>query len=316
MRTKTVAIVSPIAHPIATLLHDGGRHSGALSSLDNHFENFQPVLDGDIAGVVRCDVVELLGDLHRLFEEVAEHPGTILRGGGGQGVTSRREIGGRAVFCKMYKPDRLHRRLRDKFVGLRCLREWHANCLVTEAGVATAPLVAAVAERHGLSTRHLVISDPAPGHPVAHWLDGRLGPIADPAAFLGSLVAFVIRLHAVGLCHPHLHAKHVFTADGREFTLIDLDRATLCQPLPFWRRRYNLTQMTRSLRRIGTPDDALLFEAEYWRACGLRSGIPSPLELLRQTAAMGRAAAGKLNPAWATRKVMHPASVRRERKPR
>jgi hypothetical protein len=253
---------------------------------------------------VRRDAYGWLGNLGRLFEEITANPGTVLRAGGGRGLTSRREIGGQDVFCKMYRPDCFHRRLRDKFVGPRCLREWYANCLAGEAGVATAPIVAALCERRRFSNCQVVISHPAPGHSLAHWLNGQAGDLPDRTAFLGALAGFVVHLHAVGLCHPHLHAKHIFSLDGREFMLIDLDRATLCQPLPYWRRLYNVRQMSSSLRRFGADSDAECFVQEYWALSGLKSGRPRASEVLRASASAVVHLIRQMNAPWRTRKVL------------
>ncbi|MCX7717832.1 MAG: lipopolysaccharide kinase InaA family protein [Candidatus Sumerlaeaceae bacterium] len=256
-----------------------------------------------------------LGDLNRLFEDITTNPGTVLREGGGRGITSRREIGGYDVFCKMYRPDCLHRRLRDKFVGPRCLREWYANCLVSEAGIATAPIVAALCGRRRFSNCQLVISRPAPGHSLAHWLNGQAGDLQDRTAFLGALAGFVAHLHALGLCHPHLHAKHIFLSDSSQFMLIDLDRATLCQPLPYWRRLYNVRQMSRSLRRFGSDEDAECFVREYWALSGLKSGRPPASEVLCASAAALLHLIRQMNAPWRTRKVIRRISVSRNESP-
>jgi tRNA A-37 threonylcarbamoyl transferase component Bud32 len=282
-----------------------------LPPFGNHFENFQPVMDSDIAGVVRRDAIAWLGDFRHVFCDVTGSPGTVLRKGGGQSVTSRREFNGQTVYCKVYRSDRLHRRLRDRLIGFRCFREWHANCLVNEAGIATAPIVAALAQRRGFSTLQLVISEPASGRSVAHWLEGRPGALPNRAAFLAALAGFLARLHGVGVFHPHLHAKHIFTVDGHTFSLIDLDRATICQPLPVWRRRYNLSQMRTSLKRLGTDDDARHFEREYWIACGLPAEQMPVRDICCQIVSATVTFAHGIFPAWRTHKVLHSQDAHR-----
>ncbi len=212
--------------------------------------DFETLHVGPWRGVAHRSFAPLIGPLPVLLEEILAQPGDVLRSGGGQGVTARRAIGGFRTFCKVYRAENLHRRVRDMLGISRALGEWEACLAATGAGISVARILFAGTKREGLGARHLVVTEELPGI-AANRIAQALGPdAAARAAFEDELRAIVARFHAAGFWHAHLHAKHVFIARDGTPMVIDLERSRVAPPLPRKARERNFAQMERSLRKL------------------------------------------------------------------
>lgn len=218
----------------------------------NKTEDFHRRRDGAVDARCHRAWVEKLGDAGDLLGEIEREPGEVLRKAGGQGVTSLREIAGEKFFCKVYRPDRLHRMLRDALMTPRAQMEWEANCRAGRRGVSSAIVVLAATRRDGpLRRTHLVVTAPAPGTAVDKLLRQDSASAEDRAALLRSLGGAMGRWHTLGFWHAHLHAKHVFALGADHFCLIDLERSEIHEHLPAPLAHRNLSQMATSLRKLG-----------------------------------------------------------------
>ncbi len=231
--------------------------------MTNHRNEFLDIHGGGVRGVVHKSVSDQIEDWGSFARKLEEEEGQLLRQGGGQGVTSRKKLFGISVFCKIYMPDKLHRRLRDLAGRLRCMREWDSNCKAAEAGIDTAPILAAFAQvSPPLHTKHYFLTAPAAGQDLCSIF--KAGPEeAEREMILKKLGGYVSRLHGIGFCHAHLNCPHIFMGEDYQFSLIDLERAFIRKPL---HQRYidrNLKQLDKSLKKLVSPEEREIFRAAY-----------------------------------------------------
>ncbi len=209
------------------------------------------------------------GDLQGLFADLLANPGQIRRGGRGEGTSSLREINGRPYFIKIYTPRSFRRRLREVVGRHRALREWSRTVRAVDAGVRTAMLVLAMAERKGLNSRNLIITSPANGVSVSRIFEGYAESPMDLDELIRLLAAQTVRYHRIGFYHRHLKATHLFLNEERTITCIDLEGSIVRRPLPHRLRVDNLRQMRRSLERYDlTRDRFAPYRQAYEEAWG------------------------------------------------
>lgn len=188
--------------------------------------------------------VSVLGpDPEGLFRQLDVEPGRVVRGGGGQGRTSVREVAGHRMFCKFYRPGRWSRRLRDIRGFRRAERELHACLRVEEAGVPCALIVAAIAVGFPWSMHHLLLTLPAEGRSLRELLDDPAATPASTGVALAQAADFIADMHYRGVFHNHLSTPHVFLdAHGRGM-LIDLESARVEENLSREFRQLNIRQV-------------------------------------------------------------------------
>lgn len=111
------------AQPYQQLSNDPPPQSSAPISVLNLKERFSVFQQDELSGVFNDSFGQLRPHLIDLLASLERNPEGALRQGGGQGVTCRRELEGIVLYVKIYRPDRLHRRLRDLFGRKRAIRE-------------------------------------------------------------------------------------------------------------------------------------------------------------------------------------------------
>jgi tRNA A-37 threonylcarbamoyl transferase component Bud32 len=230
----------------------------------NERAQFLTVSEGNISGVLHRKWQHAAGDLPGLLADLQQNPGEILRKGGGQGTTSRRDFDGVLAFIKVYPPGKLHRRLRDVLLKSRAVREWESNCALEALGIHTACVLAALTRRDGpFSHTHFFVTQAAPGEDLHGLLKGlRQDELRrrELLRFTGGYVAF---LHRTGFWHAHLHAKHIFLTPERRVTLIDLERSMIRKQLPAAKVERNLRQIRKSLSALVPKPELEEFERGY-----------------------------------------------------
>lgn len=212
--------------------------------------DFEPLHVGPWRGVSHRTFAPLIGPFPALLDEVLADPGQVLRRGGGQGVTARRRIGEFRTFCKVYRAENLHRRVRDMLGVSRALREWECCLAAAGAGISVARVLFAGTRREGLGARHLVVTEELPGVAASRIAHALSADAAARASFEDELRAIVSGFHRAGFWHAHLHAKHVFIARDGTPMVIDLERSRVASRLPRSARDRNVAQMERSLRKL------------------------------------------------------------------
>lgn len=229
----------------------------------NDIDQFDRIADGPISGVVHRHWRDEIASPVSFMQSIEAAPGNILRKGGGQGITARREFPFGPLFVKIYSAGNLHRRLRDLLGEGRAMREWRANCAAQALGINTATVVAALTRRQGWAATHLFLTAPAPGGDAVHLLRNLHAGGEERGEILRLLGRYVASLHARGFWHAHLHCKHIFLNPARDLTLIDLERSAIIIPLPEAKRLRNLRQMRKSLSSIVEPAEVMHFDEGY-----------------------------------------------------
>lgn len=197
----------------------------------NHPSQYTRIDTAACVGIVHREWADQFSAPEAFILSLEHNPGRVLRGGAGKGRTSVLEISGKQVYVKQYGPGRLGWRLREGLLGRMCFREWKCNCRAATAGIESAGVLAVLSERGIRSGRRVVVTSGADGVCVKDTvLAIEAGPARD--ALVTRLGEFVARMHNAGLYHPNLHWKHIFVESENRFTLIDMDRAILCRPLP------------------------------------------------------------------------------------
>jgi len=219
--------------------------------------NYAKISDPGIRGVVQRKWRARIGSVGKLLNSIERNPGEVLRGGGGQGVMCRRDVGGIQAFCKVYRAQELRRKIRDALGISRTRREWESCMRAQEAGIHVARILLAGTRREGLAATHLIVTEPLPGVSATHILRRLNHEPELRDEFLRVLGAYVASLHAKGFWHADLHCKHIFFTRRAEPMLIDLDKSRISSFLSQTARDRNLMQMEKSFaRELDAPDPA------------------------------------------------------------
>lgn len=196
-----------------------------------------------------------LGDPQALLAEMEAAAHRRNSGRAGQGFTALAEVHGTPMYCKIYEPGRISRRLRDLLGNYRARLEWEATCAAADAGIRPATLVAAITLKSVWNCHHLVLTLPAPGRSIRDLLvERRDDPVAreELLRLVGRTVA---EWHRAGFRHAHLNMQHLFLDDHHNLTAIDFEASAVAPPLSIVARERNLRQVRDSLRKTLKSDD-------------------------------------------------------------
>ncbi len=190
--------------------------------------------------------------------------------------------GERALVRRCLRGGLLGRLLKDLYLGgksPRPLRELEVSQYARSQGIPTPEILAVAIERVGpfFYRGAVVVREISPGSDLQAELlaIGCNGPPSQMLrkrrliSLLGELVA---KMHAAGIWHADLHLKNVLAADeGGEpkLHLLDLDAASVRNPLPDLGARMNLLRLYRSVEKVNrintiiTRTDRLRFARAY-----------------------------------------------------
>lgn len=241
----------------------------------NYHSDFKNIREGRLKGVVRIGREEELGDLNALFDDILAKPGKILRDGGGQGLSSVKELAGKNLFCKVYFPSNFHRRLRDFFGFYRVLREWEATVRAQEVGIQTASIILAVSRRSNFSILGLLVTEPAPGRDARNILRDLKDNPSLRKNTLEHLGKYVATLHCSGFYHAHLHCKHIFLNEDGEASLIDMENSKVAGALSKRQITLNLEQMVKSIKLHVPENEVAIFLSAYDKSAPMKTGFIS-----------------------------------------
>ncbi len=241
----------------------------------NHRPDFKKIPEGGLKGIVRIDWEEKLGDLNALFDDILAKPGKVLRRGGGQGLTSMKDLAGKKCFCKVYFPSNFHRRLRDLLGFHRVLREWEATVRAQEVGVQAASIILAVSRISNFSVLGLLVTEPAPGRDARKILKDLKDDPSHRKNILENLGRYVASLHHAGFFHAHLHCKHIFLKENGEASLIDMENSMVAGSLSKRQLTLNLEQMVKSIKSYVPENEAEIFLSAYSNNDPMKTGFIS-----------------------------------------
>lgn len=221
-------------------------------------DDYDLVDDGPVRAAVLRAWRDRIGPVRPFFESFTDRPADA-DARMGQGETGMREVCGAAMYCKVYRPGRLSRRLRDLAGRHRALLEWQATCDAADAGIIPATLVFAATRRAGMASVHLVLTLPAPGECVLDLLRANRANPEFQLAVLRQAAPRVAEWHAAGFHHAHLTTRHLYLHDGGKMAGIDFESSRVVRPLPDRLRANNLRQIHESLAKY--IDDRAVFES-------------------------------------------------------
>jgi tRNA A-37 threonylcarbamoyl transferase component Bud32 len=220
---------------------------------------FRIVDDGRTVCIVRRGYEEALSDLLMLppARLAASAPGPIrrFRGRGMPVSFALPAQSGERAFVRTYRRGGLLRHvLPDWFLGrARPLRELQAIEHALAQGVATAPVLALHGERRFLgfySWRIALLEIPDARDLESYFL---AHPSRDEARqVIRKAARAIAALHSAGLCHADLHLKNLLLAGNGngQVLVVDLDKATRCDPLPPVAAQANLLRLDRSVEKL------------------------------------------------------------------
>lgn len=181
----------------------------------------------------------------------------------------------RGLIRRSIRGGMLGRFLKESYLNVgrpRPLRELRISEYARASGVSTAEVAAAIVEKaNALLYRGAVVTREI--HPAADLEEEALSfsPQDRPGAkrrCIESLGRLIARMHGAGIYHADLHLKNVLKS-GEKLYLLDLDAASLRNPLPDFKKRMNLLRLYRSTQKINrrkrviTRTDMLRFVRSY-----------------------------------------------------
>jgi tRNA A-37 threonylcarbamoyl transferase component Bud32 len=243
--------------------------------VESYRQQYELISTSRVEAAVHRDWVGRLGSLEGLFAAQTADREALLAGRAGQGFTSLREIAGESMYCKVYLPGRISRRLRDLLGSRRAMLEWESNCAAADLGITPATVVAAITIKQFWNCHHMVLTLPAPGTSVRDLLVERRKDPVGRDALLRLLGETISGWHELGFCHAHLNTQHLFLDMERRFTVIDFEAATFSAPAPEHLREDNLRQLRESVDKA-LKDSAPFTELRAAYDAERRRSVESP----------------------------------------
>ncbi len=182
-------------------------------------------------------------------------------------MVGRTHAGGRTVYVKRYNPYALRAVLMAALRGSPARAAAAAAARLAKLGFSVPRVVAAVEWRAGLLVgRSFFVTEEVRGAVTAdrRWqaLAGRAHRRAR-AALLGSLAELFRRLHGAGVYHADLKDVNVLVREDGTLVLLDLERVAIGGRVGRRRRVKNLVQLDRTLGRLASRGERLVFLRAY-----------------------------------------------------